>query len=118
MTVAVTYEEAEELLLSYRNPRLKAQYAEGIINPIVLAGAVGVKPQMIYNYIRNGKIKTIDLDAPQPGVSTNNTQHIVIAWGVAVLWTQKYLQKKADHQERVERELRGEVVTWRTSLTQ
>jgi hypothetical protein len=98
----VTYEQAEQVLLSSKNPRMRAQYEQGIVNPIVLADAVGCRPQMIYNYIKQGKILAKDQ------IGENNTQKIVIDWVFAVGWVQRYLNKKAEQQARIEAELRGE----------
>lgn len=105
--MGMTREEAEQVLLSSKNPRMKEQYALGVISPIVLANAVGIRPQMVYNYIRQGKIRTLE-DSPHEGVTTNSTQHIVIDWEVAVLWVQKFVGRKVDKQERIEAQLRGE----------
>ena len=105
--MTLSYEAAEQVLLSSKNPRMKEQYALGIINPIVLADAVGIRPQMVYNYIRQGKIKTQDVE--DTGVSTNSTQHIVIDWSTAVIWVQKFVGRKVEKQERIEAQLRGEV---------
>jgi hypothetical protein len=96
--------EAERRLLSRPIARLLEQKEQGIVNPIVLAEAIGVRPQMIYSYIRQGKIKSSD----KGGVRTNNTQKIVIDWDEAVAFAQRYLDKKARQQARIERELRGE----------
>jgi hypothetical protein len=96
--------EAERRLLSRPIARLLEQKEQGIVNPIVLAEAIGVRPQMIYSYIRQGKIKS----SKEGAIRTNNTQKIVIDWDEAVAFAQRYLDKKARQQARIERELRGE----------
>jgi len=105
----MTYDEAEAVLLTSKNPRMKVQHAEGIINPIVLADALGIRPQMVYNYIKKGKIQTLDLNAERPGVTENSTQHIVVEWSVAVRWVQMFMGKRAARQEKIEAQLRGEL---------
>jgi hypothetical protein len=107
----VTYEMAEKILLESKNPRMRAQYEQGIVNPIVLAQAVGCRPQMIYNYIKQGKIRTINQTDPAgdaAGIAENSTQKIVLEWEYAVGWVQRYLNKKAEKQAAIEAELRGD----------
>jgi len=96
----MTYEEAEEFLLTQagRIPRLKDQYATGVVNPIVLATALGTRPQMIYQYIGKGKIVA----------QMSETQKIVIDWQEAVKFTQTYIGRKQARQDKIEKELRGE----------
>jgi len=36
--------------------RLDKQLADNVVNPILLARYVGVQPQMVYQYIRDGKL--------------------------------------------------------------
>lgn len=74
-----------------------------VVNPIVLAKLLGIPPQMVYNYIRNGRIK-----AGLEATATNNTQKVVIALEEAETWAYNYLRKKASKQAKIERELRGE----------
>ena len=107
-TPLVTYEQAEQVLLSSRNPRMRPQYEQGIINPIVLAQAIGCRPQMIYNYIKQGKIKTVVHGEENISIMENSTQKIVLEWAYAVEWVQKYLNRKTEAQARVEAELRGD----------
>jgi hypothetical protein len=49
-------EDALELLREKGSPRLQEQLEHGVVTPIELANAVGKRPQMIYNYIRAGRI--------------------------------------------------------------
>jgi hypothetical protein len=97
--VLVTTEDAERQLLGSGLDRLLKQQEQGVINPIMLAQAIGVRPQMIYNYIRQGRIAS---------VTDNNTQKKTIAWSVAVDFAQKYLNRKAVKAAKVERELAGQ----------
>jgi hypothetical protein len=94
----ITKEEVEAQLMSSGLERLFAQQSEGIVNPIVLAKALGVKPQMIYNYIKNGKITA---------VKQNNTQKLVISWSEAIDFAQRYLNRKLRRQQAVEAELQA-----------
>jgi len=52
---------------------------------------------MIYTYIRNGKIRS----------STNSTGHIIIEWKEAVEFAQRYFEKKAKQQARIQQQLKG-----------
>jgi hypothetical protein len=97
--VLVTTEDAERQLLGSGLDRLLKQQEQGVVNPIMLAQAIGVKPQMIYNYIRAGRIAS---------VVDNNTQKKTIAWSVAVDFAQQYLNRKAVKAAKVERELAGQ----------
>jgi hypothetical protein len=98
----VTFEAAEKFLMQQFKSveRLASQYEAGLVNPIVLAKAIKVRPQMIYNYCRepNARIQS----------HLNDTQHIVIVWKDAVEFVQKYLDRKAQAQARIEAELAGE----------
>lgn len=96
--VLVTKEQAEEQLLSRPIARLVEQKEQGVVNPIVLAEAIGVRPQMIYQYIRNGRIA---------GVRDNNTQKITIAWSEAVAFAQRYLDRRARQALKTAQELEG-----------
>lgn len=95
----ISKEETEQRLLESGVERLFAQQSEGIVNPIVLAKCLGVKPQMIYNYIRNGKI---------PSKQTNNTQKLVILWDDAVDFSQRYFNRKLTRQAKIDAELAAE----------
>jgi hypothetical protein len=97
--VLVTEQDAERQLLGSGLDRLLKQQEQGVVNPIMLAQAIGVRPQMIYNYIRSGRIAS---------VMDNNTQKKTIAWSVAVNFAQQYLNRKAVKAAKVERELAGD----------
>lgn len=81
--------------------RYESQKANGVINPIVLATLLGVKPQMIYNYIRKGKFSEVT-------VENNSTQKRVLHYGEANTWAATYLERKATRQAKIEAELKGE----------
>jgi hypothetical protein len=87
--VVVTEEDAEKRLIDALRgtdlERLVAQKEQGIVNPIILARALNVRPQMIYNYIREGRIAS---------VTDNNTQKKVIPYSVALAFAQGYLNRK------------------------
>jgi hypothetical protein len=95
----VSLEQAEQALLSKPIARLLEQQKLGIVNPIVLAEAIGVRPQMVYNYIRSGRIKA---------VKHNNTQKLVIEWKEAVAFAQRYMDRKARAELKRQQELAGD----------
>lgn len=66
--------------------RLDEQLDEGVINPIILARILGIKPQMVYQAIRDGKITTLP---------KNDTQKYRIRVEEATRWAAVYLTKKA-----------------------
>lgn len=76
--------------------RFVKQSEQQVVNPMVLAKLAGCRPQMIYNYIRAGKI---------PTVTENNTQKKVIPFADAQAWLTAYLTKKGEKALRIEREL-------------
>lgn len=69
----------------------------GIVTPIGLAKAVGVTPQVIYNYLRSGRIEG----------RTNDTGKKVIPRPALYDYIEKRLAKEQARQEQLERELRG-----------
>ena len=91
----------DELATTNKVERFERQAAEDVVNPIVLANLVGCRAQMVYNYIRKGKIA---------GVKDNNTQKIVIPLDEAQRWATEYLTKKGEKQLRIAKELAGETV--------
>jgi hypothetical protein len=82
--VLVDEAKAEAFLLERGTDRLREQHSNGVVNPIELAKALNVRPQMVYNYIRDNRIKS----------SRNDTGKIVVAWGEAVAFAQRYLNRK------------------------
>jgi hypothetical protein len=95
----VSLEDVEALMAESKLERLHEQRANGVVNPIVLAQFLGVKPQMIYNYITNGHIKA---------AKVNSTGKKVIDLDEATAFARKYLDGKARKQAKIEAELRGE----------
>jgi len=81
----ITADETEAYLVSSGLERLFAQRSEGIVNPIVLAKCLGIRPQMVYNYIKAGRISA---------TKHNNTQKLVIDWNEAVEFAQRHLNRK------------------------
>lgn len=102
-----------ETLASEADARTQARFAEqsaqGVVNPIVLANLLGVRPQMIYNYIRKGKFSQ-----EENAFGENNTQKIVIqldeANAFALAYTDRKVAREAAHAEKVAAELAGETV--------
>jgi hypothetical protein len=96
--ITVTTDEALEFMLQVGTDRFNEQVSNGQVNPIELAKALGIRPQMIYNYVRNGK-----LEATQ-----STTQKVQISVQVATEFAAKYLSRKATKQAKVDAELAGE----------
>ena len=102
-----------ERLAENTDERTKARFVEqsakGVVNPIVLAKLVGVRPQMVYNYIKKGKFTTEDTEG---AFRSNSTQKKVIDLAVANAWAQGYLNRKVAREtaqaEKVAAELAGE----------
>ena len=90
--------------------RYNAQAQQGLINPIVLAQLLEVRPQQIYGLIRKGKMATTG-DADPFGI--NSTQKITISLAVANAYAQGYVGRKTsraeDAEARIKAELAGEV---------
>ena len=95
----VSVEETEERLLAAGSERLHTQYELDVVNPIELAKALGIRPQQVYNYIRNGRLESVRL---------NSTQKIVIPWVYAVEFAQQRYSKSLRKSLRIEAELKGE----------
>ena len=95
--------QAEEYLLEHGTDRFHGMWDSGKVNPIELAKALDIRAQMVYNYIKGGKIE---------GVGQNDTQKVTITNDGALAFAQKYLNRKAvkeaKEQEKIARELRGE----------
>ena len=84
--VSVTVEDAEAYLVSRLTERGKAQVANGVINPIELAKALDVRPQMLYSYIRDGRLEAHE---------TPDTQKLVIRLEDALEYVRKRLERAA-----------------------
>jgi len=86
--------------------RFNEQAAEGVVNPIVLAQLLGVRPQMIYNYLRKGKFSEVE-----GAIGTNSTQKKVIRLDEANTFAQGYTARKVEREtkaaEKVAAELEG-----------
>jgi hypothetical protein len=94
-------DEVKDMLLKSdgASERFKAMVEAGVVNPIELAKAMDVRPQMLYNYIRNGRLQAR---------LTADTQKFVIDLDVALKFAQRYIGKQLAKQAQIERELRGE----------
>jgi hypothetical protein len=66
--------------------RLIAQMSEEVINPIMLARYLGIRPQQVYQAIRGGTITA---------VRENNTQKLYIEFDEACRYAAQYLDRKA-----------------------
>lgn len=102
-----TLEQLAENARPHIQARFAAQSAEGVVNPIVLAELLGVRPQMIYNYLGKGKFTEVE-DA----VGSNSTQKKVIRLDEANTFAQGYLDRKVVRETKakakIEAELAGE----------
>jgi hypothetical protein len=74
--------------------RLEEQLEEGVINPIILARILGIRPQAVYGAIRDGKIAVLP---------KNDTQKYRIQTEEAVRWASQYLTRKEGRLELAER---------------
>jgi hypothetical protein len=84
--VSVSTEEALEFLTARLTERGVAQVKAGVINPIELAKALDVRPQMLYSYIRDGRLKAF---------VTPDTQKLIIRKDDAVEYVRKRLERTA-----------------------
>jgi hypothetical protein len=98
--ITITGETAEDYLRgkAKEGSRLAEQLEEGVVTPIELAKAIDVFPQMIYNYIRNGRLAAH---------TTTDTQKIVIQLGDAKEFVRARLEKDARKAAQVQAELEG-----------
>jgi hypothetical protein len=100
--VEVTAEELQarvNSVLANGSERLATQLNQRVVNPIELARAMKVRPQMIYNYIRKGKIAA---------VRQNNTQKLFIEEHEPRAFLDRYYGRKLAAEKKVELELAGE----------
>jgi hypothetical protein len=95
--------QARTYLEEKGSDRLRQQLTTGFVTPIPFAEALGVRPQMIYGYIRDGRIAS---------TVTADTQKRVLTVEAAVEFTAKYFTDKAEREEKrkakIEAELAGE----------
>lgn len=105
--VNTTNQTALEQLAEHANAKTKARFAEqaanGVVNPIVLADLLDVRPQMIYNYIAKGKFSQ-----EEGAVGSNNTQKKFILLDEANTWAASYLAKRQAKEDKIEAELTAE----------
>jgi hypothetical protein len=80
--------------------RLQSSAEHGVVAPIVFARALGVRPQMIYNYIKKGKLASC--------AGLNSTDKIVLELDGALEWASHYVGKKNAKRALIEAQLRGE----------
>lgn len=93
----VSWEEAETYLIDKGSARLQEQREHGVVNPIELARALNIRPQVIYNYVRRGALPS----------HLGPTQNIEILWQDAVEFIQHRLQKQATKQAKIREQLNG-----------
>jgi len=96
--VLVDEDAALQYLLSYGTERLVSQISNEVVNPIELAKALNIRPQMVYNHIRSGRIPS----------HHNDSQKLVIDLRDALEYSAKYLNRKAVKQAKIDAELAGE----------
>jgi hypothetical protein len=95
----VSLDDALQHLRDHGNPILKFQIEQGAVQPIPFAMALGLRPQMVYTYIKKNVIRS------RRSLETN---HVVIDLADAVKWAQGYLERKAQTKAKIDKELRGE----------
>jgi hypothetical protein len=84
----------QRMLEADTKQRLRIQLEEwNVISPMVLAEFLGVRPQFIYGYIREGRI---------PSVRDNNTQKLYIEEDAALVFAHNYLERKAKRRPRAD----------------
>jgi hypothetical protein len=88
-----------ELKEKFATERVGIQFEQGVINPIELAKLMGVRPQMIYQDIRSGKLTA---------VKHNNTQKLTIERSIAIEYASRYLDRKAARVLQSEQEERAQ----------
>jgi len=96
LEVLVTDEEALAYLKEHGSTRLNQQMEQSVVTPIELAKALDIRPQMIYNYIRDGRIASR---------KTPDTQKIVIPLEVAQAYVATRLNKDAAKAKVVQAQL-------------
>lgn len=98
MAPSVTLYDAEEWWRNHCSPKAQHLYDEfDVTTPIELARCIGVTNQVIYNYMRNGRLE----------YTLNSSGKRVIEGPHLLSFLQHRLQKERDKQEKIERELRG-----------
>jgi hypothetical protein len=97
----------EELAKTASKPtreRFAEQAKEGVVNPIVLAALLGVRPQMIYNYLRKGKFSEVE-----GAVGQNSTQKKVIRLDEANAFAQQYSTRKIERETKAAEKVKAEL---------
>jgi hypothetical protein len=79
--------------------RIESQLRDEVIAPILLARYIGVRPQMVYQAIREGKLTAVDL---------NNTQKKYIRLNEALRYAARYLTRRQARELEKLREERTE----------
>jgi hypothetical protein len=95
----VTDAEAKQRLLKTGDERLQKQLRENVVSPMTLAKVLGIRPQQIYNAIRNGHLTA---------VKENNTQKLVIEEAEAVGYAARRYGREAAREAKVAAELAGQ----------
>lgn len=89
--------------------RFVEQHEQGVINPIVLAKVMGIRPQMVYNYISKGKFSVVDESGELVAshAKQNSTQKKVLDFEEANTWATQYFERKVERETKAA-ELAGE----------
>jgi hypothetical protein len=111
-TADLIFIEAESHLITLAAQQLNEQQrgvfvemnSRGLIKPIILAKCLGIKPQVIYSYLRNNKAD----GTPRLESVISDSGQKVIPWSAAVGFVASRMSREAAKQEQIERELRGE----------
>jgi hypothetical protein len=94
----MTTESTTKRLLAVKNPRVKVMHEQGLMAPIDLAKAMEVRPQMIYNRIRDNKLPA----------HFNTTGKYQLRFDDAVDFADAYFTRAAEKKAKIDAELAGE----------
>ena len=91
--------------------RFVEQHEQGVINPIVLAKVMGIRPQMVYNYISKGKFSTVDDEGNLVAAHAkqNSTQKKVLDFDEANTWATSYFERKVERETKAAEKLAAEL---------
>jgi hypothetical protein len=98
MTTDITDEEILLWVSAHSEPGVCARLEEHkVMTPRELAGACGIRPQVIYNYLKTGRV----------GYELNSSGKKVIPIDEVYAYLRARLIKERDKAERITKELKG-----------
>jgi hypothetical protein len=87
------------VVMATATKQVKVVSKEEVAKPIALAEAAGVRPQMIYNYIRSGRLESF-----KGQIEGEDRVQLLIPQEVAEKWLTTYLERKAARRAAAEAE--------------